>query len=1010
MKNKKNKLNIKKKSIGLRKKIISTRIHSVQKEYNKISALLLKLNKNSTKDKKFNDLKIYKEDLDFQLQVLLEKLKTSPKIILNKKYGNVSYDLIKSSTFDSLTIPSSLEGFKELSQELKWKISDNLKELITKDLKFDIKPFEQQETLDLQALNLSKTTYLNKYFAMMEEHKATEYIRNKALSFLKESKEYGYRFQEVNDYSVLDKIQTKALDQLMFELKSNLSIEHVERENQPYYELFKRILRFLEKDNSLKHIKEELPEEFRNLLLVKTEKKDEDERMEYLIITTISVIATAFSNVMYRSYLDLCLLVGEHLCLLLNPKILFERLDKIQKTKTNINVQQQVKETLKEYAQKMKVEQPLDITYKIGNLMIISFLKAGLLAEVFQNELIDKYNKEYTWYKDLTPEQKEQFLKEHSFPKPGNVLTIDKLKEIIEQIPMIKYLYAYNLPSIAKPVSYYLNKKDGTINYGGFISNEFLHREPLVKKDSQQRTLTVLEQDFLDARNYLQGKPFSISIPVLKYLINLYKQKTLFQSTDDTVKQSQVLYSLEVALHLLLKDKDNEFYAPVSLDFRARVYEICTLLSYQGPDICRMLFTTPESYVLDQKTIKLIISLCAISYNKAYRNKDLTEHLTFFIENMDLIHKTGYLCDFNKLKHVNKKYDFVKLCILIRELKFFEELPVNSLGKWCNMLISLDAKSSGLQLISLLRNSRSLCEKVHIVESKEETEDIYSYVAEKINTFITINLDDFSKKYPKYLFFNDKKERIFYTRNIWKKIIMIKGYAAGFDKLLMTFKVALLEQYPHIKESIWSSHKIDIQDFFSEILAQLSKLLPEISEFLSLCFNISTDAYKKKVPLKWKTLNKTAEIQHIYNEIKEVRYVSSYQATVMRLNVNLYQKDTFANKNKWAFPANLIQSCDATLLECILLEAKKQNITITSTAHDCILIKISDYWKVQDLVSTVIKNLFTYENVRDFWQQFRPYIKEEHLKLFDKKTQIDKETFEKLINDVSKNKTLFVLG
>jgi hypothetical protein len=1008
MKNLKKKISLKKKSTELRTKVFKTQINSLQKEYDRISKLLLKQKDLEKNVIIINNLKLYKEDIEFQINILQEKLKKPHIIKINKKYGRINQEIVSSPTFDLLTIQSPLGNFKELTQQQEQAICDNLNNLVAEEIDFNIKAKEENKDLDL--IFLSNKNFLNKYMTMTEKTVISEYIKVKALLLIKESQEYGYLFQEVNEYSVLNEKQTKILDQLIFELKSNLSIENIEKENQPYYELFKRILRFLERDNTLKHIKETLPKPFLNLLLAKTEEYKEEERIEYIIITTISIISNAFSKVTYRSYLDLCLLIGEQLLLLLNPTILLKQLDKIGKKTTNINIQQQVRETLDQYSKTITKENPLKVMYNIGNLMIISFIKLDLLSVVFQEELVREYDKEFSWYKGLTSEQKNQYLKELNLPKTGNLLYMGKLKEIVEKIPTIKFLYAYNLPSTIKPISYHLDNKNKTVNYGGFLSNELLHRFPLVKKDPQQRTLTVLKQEFLDARNYLQEIPFSISIKNLFYMIALYKQKTLFQSTDDVVKQAQVLYSLEVALHLLIKNKENSFYAPIDVDFRARIYEICTLLSYQGPDICRMLFTTPDSYVLDQKTIKLLISLCSIYYNKAYRKKDFLEQLKFFKENIHLIHKTGYICDFNKLNHLNKKYEFVKLCILIRDLKFFEQLPTNSLGKSCDMLISLDAKSSGLQLISLLSNSRSLCEKVNIIENKEETEDIYSYVAEKINTFITINLTEYCKKYPHYLFFNNKKERIFYGRNIWKKIIMIKGYAAGKDKLLTTFQIALLEQYPHIKETDLNIQKADIEHFFFKILAYLNKLLPEISTFLNLCFLISSSALKNKIPLKWKTLNKTAEITHTYNEVKETRYYSSYNSRVMQLNVNLYQKDTFAKKNKWAFPANLIQSCDATLLECILYEAKKQNITITCTAHDCILIKMSDYQKIQDLISIVIKNLFTYENIQDFWNQFRQYIDIKQLKRFDKLTNINKNQFEKLIDEVSRNKTLFVLG
>jgi hypothetical protein len=80
------------------------------------------------------------------------------------------------------------------------------------------------------------------------------------------------------------------------------------------------------------------------------------------------------------------------------------------------------------------------------------------------------------------------------------------------------------------------------------------------------------------------------------------------------------------------------------------------------------------------------------------------------------------------------------------------------------------------------------------------------------------------------------------------------------------------------------------------------------------------------------------------------------------------------------------------------------------SAHDCLVIEIKDYEAVQDVISYVIEDLFTYDNVTQFWQQFRQYIPASKIKKFDQLTTIDKNKFEKLISEVSKNKSLFVLN
>jgi hypothetical protein len=972
-----------------------------------------------------------------KLDILRNNFSSSINISMKKRHVEKQLKFLQSQITKNSQLllvfsnPSNLKKLKisekrrlERCQSLKLLIEDLqfnvevLNEQLTKEEKLNIFKEEKSVFLDeLTLSNLSSTTQkdfiLNKNLKQIEITPTSENLKAKALLLVKESREYSYLFQDVEPFSVLTELQTKVLAQLTYELKSTIQIEEFKTENGlPFFYLFKRVLHFIKRNNTLARFREYLPKQIIALLpsLIQGSKEySEEEQLESLIIPTISMLLETFSKQERKSYLEICMRVGENLLTNLHPYIILKKLSKTKNKTSRLPLQKEVKETLAKCQELVREKNPLRITYQLGNIFVISFIQTGLLEEIYPDKVVEDYEN-LEWFKAFEGDKLKKYLKELSLPKPGLLLSLNKLQELQKIIPAYKFLYAYNLPSIIKPIPYHL-EKDNIVSFGGFISNEILKRNPLVKKDFQERTLHVLKSEFLDARNYLQSTPFSLDESALNYLINCYKNKSLFTSEKSpSVKQIQNLTALEVG-KILLQREENRFYNPVFTDFRGRSYSIPTFWSYQGPEILRMCFKTVNAYSLNNKTVELFLRLFSIYYDKQFKTKTKEEQLQFFFNNLSLIERLPTSYDLKILK-MHKKYDFAKLCITLYNTNFFSN-PIQDylIGKECNVLIPLDAKSSGLQLISLVCNSRSLCEKVNIIANeRNENEDIYTFISTKVNNYIKENLDEFTKNYPRFLLFDDKDRPVFYDRACWKKVIMIKGYAAGSEKLYSTFKLTLIE-FPHIKPISLKTYDILIRSFFLKLLSQVQKYLPELPRFLNLCLLISKNSVKQKKPLTWKTLNKSAIVQHVYNETEEKKYLSSYNNTCHYLHVNIYKKNTFSLKNTWSFPANLIQSCDATVLECILLEAKRRDIPIHGSAHDSILIRLCDFDIIQDIISTVFKQLFTYENVIDFWKQFRPYLdNKKHLKKYDKLTTFNKEEYEKLIEEVSKNKTLFVLS
>ncbi|ORY88691.1 hypothetical protein BCR41DRAFT_343728 [Lobosporangium transversale] len=345
---------------------------------------------------------------------------------------------------------------------------------------------------------------------------------------------------------------------------------------------------------------------------------------------------------------------------------------------------------------------------------------------------------------------------------------------------------SYEAPMIVKPVEWVIksivksseDSKNKTIKYGGYLQNDKNDFEELIRKSKQSiGTSIILDNNIVSMVNYMSSIPFKLNNNVLEYLIKLilnhdniesnkkiindlclsfhpetelldsYKKelnkcinnknnskKKLHSNINDfkniiyniTSHNSKFLYNKSILTMAILYKDIKEFYFPLKLDWRGRIYIKGGVLNIQGGELSRSLLTFSKSVKLDDLGLEALKIYCANSFGKDKMSK--LHRLEWVDENINKI------IDVNSMFWVNADDKLIALACCF-ELKGYYEDPENFES---SLPILIDATCNGLQHLSAMIQDINLAEKVNLLESSKEMkpEDIYSFMIEPIKSRI----------------------------------------------------------------------------------------------------------------------------------------------------------------------------------------------------------------------------------------------------------------------------------
>jgi hypothetical protein len=540
------------------------------------------------------------------------------------------------------------------------------------------------------------------------------------------------------------------------------------------------------------------------------------------------------------------------------------------------------------------------------------------------------------------------------------------------------------LPMIVKPNEF--NKE----NIGGFLLNDEMYTEsPIIQNLLLSKNAEIDDKNIIyDTINNLSSIGYKINKDVYNFILeNNDKYKlTLINSKHKLEDKKEKLgkYQLneltafkskrfvdESILNIADCYKDvNEFFIPVRIDYRGRVYCNTSYLNYQGTELAKSLLMFSKGEKIDGNnymTIDYLKIYGANCFGNKLNKESATNRINWVNENHDNILKfeNGIL-----IEKAESKLLFLAFCFEYR--KFHFEYYSEKGYFYTHLPIQLDGTCNGLQHISMLGLDKDLNKLLNIKESTvdDKPEDFYSIIANLINGTLNFNLDKEKKKKIPDLIKIEAYERLLNLelfRNIIKKTIMTLPYNATklqgikylregfeFDKVIYINKLTNIstseynndmKNNKNIIKEYWVNHpKMNIKlkstdftylyDILKDVLYSSSNSIQLITDYLGKIAEICS---KANTFIPW-VLPTGLRIYQSYNVVSEIR-ISPFNFNNFTYKLQTKKKiEMDIAKNIRAFMPNLIHSLDATSLSLLvnnyfnLYDNKVRNIY---GIHDC---------------------------------------------------------------------------
>ena len=313
--------------------------------------------------------------------------------------------------------------------------------------------------------------------------------------------------------------------------------------------------------------------------------------------------------------------------------------------------------------------------------------------------------------------------------------------------------------------------------------------------------------------------------------------------------------------------RSKEFYIPVRMDQRGRVYCSPSYLNYQSNDLAKslLLFSVPGIIKRgDTESVNFLKVFGSNCYGNGLSKLSFDKRVEWVDNNIENIinYENGILLNKSKGKEL-----FLSFCIEFR--RYYNFLNDENLKEFKTYLpIQLDATCNGFQHLALLSEEYTLYEKLNLTDKKNKRNDGPS----DFYNYMLLRLDN---KFRELLKANNLveglKESIIrlsnfvWNRDIIKKVVMTKPYNASRgtitkylrDHLILVEKVEDKVEGKHISwyglthdsTNLINSKDLNIlagliDDIIKVDFTKIYKLIQYLNNIASVCSSLN-------IPISW---------------------------------------------------------------------------------------------------------------------------------------------------------------
>ena len=581
---------------------------------------------------------------------------------------------------------------------------------------------------------------------------------------------------------------------------------------------------------------------------------------------------------------------------------------------------------------------------------------------------------------------------------------------------------SYKIPMIVPPKEY--KRENGRDVLGGYLLNDNAFVLPLIIKNPELKEQSYIYDDNMvfETVNNLSSVGYKINIPVLDFVLekgveyglitnpefkhpleNKKKLTSLENKTLDSFLSKKQLEMNIIGLSLIFKNVP-EFFIPVRIDNRGRIYCIADKLNYQGTELAKALLLFSQGETIkkcDTESIDYLKIFGANCFGNGIDKKSYNDRVEWVNKNEDdiLNFRNGKL-----IKEADSKLLFIAFCF--EYINYYNSLSSNESSYTSHFPIQLDATCNGYQHLSLLTGDEPLAHQLNLTESDKNTKpkDFYEFVALKINDYLYEELNR-NRKMLSQLGEKEKDKiieankiirscenllKLNFNRSLVKTPMMVKAYNAGrltmidylkekFDKVIVSpnnekdFLESVNNTIKEKKEIVFQSKSnkdVTLNYFDFNLLIQtmeivISNEFPKLKEFKEYLEQIARICFSLNIPITW-ALPNGLKVSQDYVDSEAIR-LKPFKFRKKTFNIKVFNSKPNKSKQKRALMPNLVHSLDAASL-CLLQNMIYQDFKLNNkkfnffAIHDCFAVTANNVSKLIKFIQLVYIKIYSDNN------------------------------------------------
>lgn len=487
--------------------------------------------------------------------------------------------------------------------------------------------------------------------------------------------------------------------------------------------------------------------------------------------------------------------------------------------------------------------------------------------------------------------------------------------------------------------------------------------------------LSAIKKEYkLPLKGYYGSKSGEGCEPARSYFVSIVR--SLHAKWSSVSKLSLFLEShnsqvidLRRTLSLAAVYKDRSIYFVYRSDFRGRLYSCNTYLSPTYSrfsrvllcDVSRTPLVSSNILVLPEhlhKCLKIKSSFTWPSFKSL-----LQPILSQFVYTASYVYIESVLCELQRHFHVD--LDFIEqgyflefVLLYTRDGIILSLKEVLALSLSSDLLVELDASSSGSQHLSLIYDNESILYKSNVINTSSFKEDLYSYIAGEIQSslshsvfkFIELTRSDVKKVVMTILYNLSYYGLRIYLEDMFV-VIKNKSDLSLFSPVILLSSFKEGKHYLYYQKSTCSYILLTNKDynkfcslFYSKLLSCFS--IGEDLKSVMSCFVDLHHIFNSVVVTHTPILN----ISHDYRIIKQPKVYRKGSRKFVRLFLPSDVIDY--RKIKQSCLANIIHSFDSNVVHFLNLFCKEGPYSnlVYYTVHDAFFVNINHITTIKDMI------------------------------------------------------------